>query len=131
MRNSGSVRHGDRFDFAEDLLRELLDGDAGARGLADKVLLIHGIEGGKVLHVGEEAGRLDDLGEIHSGGLQDGADVFAALFRLLFDLRSDDLAGGRIQGDLAGSVQKSVCCVSLGIGADRCGSILGCDLFHT
>ena len=90
----------DRFHLAEHLLGQFADSDAGAGRLADKVFLIHRVESGKVLHVCQEAGRLDDLRKVRPGSLQNGADVFAALFRLFGNGASDNLACLGVQGYL-------------------------------
>ena len=49
------------FDFGEDALGERLDGDTTSGGFLREILTVDVIEGGKVIHVGKEAGGLDDF----------------------------------------------------------------------
>ena len=51
----------DDFDFGEDALGERLDGDTASGGFLREILTVDVIEGGKVIHVGKEAGGLDDF----------------------------------------------------------------------
>lgn len=61
---------------------------------------------GKVAHVREEDGGLDDLGDGGAGLLDDSLDVLAALGRLLGDGALDEGALGG-ERDLAGAVDGS------------------------
>ena len=60
-----------------DILWESLDGNTTPGGLvwAGEVLLVDGVYAGKVTHVGEEDGGLDDFVEGCSGGGEHGGEV--------------------------------------------------------
>ena len=78
-------------NLAEELLRQLAHCDTAAGGLADKVFCVHGVECCEVLHIGKEAGRLDDILKADSGRFQERTNILAALFRLFLDGVADDL----------------------------------------
>ena len=125
-----SVGYGNGFHFAENLLGERFHRNAGACRFTDEILLIHCVESGKVIHVGKEAGCLDNLGEIHAGCLENGAEIRAALLCLSFNGCSDDFTGCGVQRNLTGSKEETVDCICLGLRADCCGCIFCCDNFH-
>jgi hypothetical protein len=51
-------------------------------GEAESTLGVDAVDGGEVLHVGEEDGALDHIGEGRSAGLQDGTHVLHHLLGL-------------------------------------------------
>ena len=120
----------DGFDFAENTLRQRLSGNAGAGRAADKVLGIDLIELGKISHICEEAGGLDDFGHVASGSGEDGGNVLAALLGLSVDGVTGRSAGRRIDGDLAGGKYKAVRDDRLRLRADRGGGGFGGNYFH-
>ncbi len=54
---------GDDFHFGEDALWKHLHRNTAPCGLFGKVLPVHFIEGGKIIHVYQKTGRLDCVGE--------------------------------------------------------------------
>ena len=113
---------GDQLDFNQCVFGESghLDGGAGRRGhaLRHEVLAIDGVHRGKVVHVFQEYDGFDDMCEIGSGGSQDRLQVFKYARGLFGDSAGDDLTGGRIESDLAGSVQQVAGADCLRIGAN-------------
>ena len=73
---------GDDFDFAEDVLRQRLHSHAGTGRAAGKILGVHAVEGGKIAHIGQEAGGLYHVLKVGAGSLQQRAQVLAYLFGL-------------------------------------------------
>ena len=118
-----------RLDLAQDVLGQGLDGAAAPGRLAGEVLGVDLVEGGEVGHVGDEAGGLDDLGQVGAGGGQDGGHIAAALLGLGGDALGD-IAGGRIHGDLAGAENEGTCDHALGVGADGGRGVGGGDDGH-
>ena len=123
MQLSGSL------DLAQDVLGQGLDGHAAAGGLGGEVLCVHLVESGKIAHVRQEAGGLDDLVKAAAGSLEDGANVLAALL----SLSSDALADGAVSGvhrDLTGGNDQVADHKTLRVGADCAGSFFRVDNFH-
>ena len=68
-------------------------------------LLVHAVDGGKVVDVLQEDGRLDHVAEVGSGGAQDLAHVLQGLTGLRLHAAAHDLHGRRLEADLAGDVE--------------------------
>ena len=119
----------DGLDLAQNVLRQGLHGAAAPGGLTHKVFCVDLVEGGKIGHVRDEAGGLDDLGQVGAGGLQNGGNILTAPLGLGGDALGD-IAGGGVHGDLTGAENQRACDHALGIGADGRGGVGGGDDSH-
>ena len=128
---AGEAGHGDAFDFDEGVFREAgyLDGGTGGWHVAfwGEVAGVDLVHGGEVVHVLEEDGGLENVGEREVDGVEDGAEVFADALGLLGDAAFDEVAGGGVDGDLAGGVDEIADTDGLRVGADGGGSVGGGD----
>ena len=68
-------------------------------------LFVHAVDGGKVVDVLQEDGRLDHVAEVGAGGAQDLGHVLQGLARLRLHAAAHDLHGRRLEPDLAGDVE--------------------------
>lgn len=82
---------------------------------------------GEVVHVGEEDGGLDNLGDVGASGLKDGRDVLAALGSLVGNAALDEGAVG-LEGDLAGEVDDVGGLDGLGLARGRGWSDRACHI---
>lgn len=121
--------YGDGFDFDEDTHGQALHGEGGAGGAVGVVVLgvdlVHGFE---VLHVGQQAGALDDILEGVAGLVEDGLDVLHDLLGLGGDTLGDRLGGG-IDGNLARDVEGVAGLNSLAVGSNGRGGVGSVDDF--
>ena len=108
-----------------------LDGRAGRRGGREK-LAVGAVDGLEVGEIGEEDGSLGDPRQLPTGGPGDGLDVAQHLPGPVGDRGFDQLAGGRIDRQLAGDEDQTATGDGLGIRADGGGGMAGGDRsFHS
>ena len=105
------------------------------REAAGEVLGIDLVHGGKVVDVSQEHSGLDDVVAGQVGLSQNGLDVLQGLFGLSLNAALHQVAGGGINGQLAGQEDQAADADSLRVGADGGGGILGgndvLDLFYS
>ncbi len=108
----------DRLDLDQGAARQggHLDGAAGRRGL-DDVPGVDGVDRREVGQVGQEDRGLDDVGQRHAGGREDRLQVDQRPLRLVVDA-VEQLAGGRVQPELAGAEDEAVDGDGLAVRAD-------------
>ena len=69
------------------------------------MFLVDGVECGEVRHVGEEAGRFDNVFKSASGGFQHRRDVAADNLGLFGNIAGAHRAGRGIKRELSGAIQ--------------------------
>lgn len=99
------LRQSNALNLDVHVLGKSLDSNTAAGRLVREPLLVLSVHLGKVTHVGEEDGGLDNLGDGGARLLDDSLDVLAALGRLLGNGTLDEGAV-RLQGNLAGAVDR-------------------------
>ena len=107
-------------------------GAAGGIVALGKELGIHGVHGGKIAHILQEHGGLSHMIHGQAGRLHNGLHIGQGLAGLGGDIALHQVAGGGINGDLAGGDDEAAAVDGLGIGADGGRSAGGGDdiLFH-
>lgn len=126
---SQSLGFGSGFDLTQGILGQGLDGYAGTSRVGSKVLCVDCVESGKVAHIRQKTGGLEDLLCAAAGSFQSGDHVLATLLGLCCNA-CGHFTGGRVNRQLAGSVNSIADNETLRIGTDGTGSVLGIDLFH-
>jgi len=87
--------------------REGGDLDGGAsREIAGEILAVDLVHAGEVREVREEDGALHDVGKGQPLIVEDALHVFQHAAGLVLDVAGDELAGGRIDGNLPGAEQE-------------------------
>ena len=119
----------DCFDFTQNVLGQSLHCAAATSGLADKILCVHFVKCGKVVHVGDEAGGLDHVLIATAGSSQNSAYVLAALLRLSGDAFGD-FAGSGNNGDLTGAEHHITGNHALRIGTNCCRCVGSINRIH-
>lgn len=120
--------HRDEFEFAKNILGKPGNFDTASGGLVGRVeLFVDGIELGKVTHVLEEDGSLENVADVSVGSIHDGLDVLEHLLSLGFDSTFDDLHGFWDKRDRARSIDQSIVLDSLAVRTDGLGSLVGSD----
>ena len=118
VRNGALAVGDERLDLDARVHRQRVDGHDGAgRNVGREERTVHGVDNVHVLDVTDEDGDADDVVQVMVDALDDGLDVAVALLGLLLDAASDDLAGGRVNGQLGRKVV--VMRESDGLGAHR------------
>jgi len=85
-------------------------------------LAIDGIHCREVVHVFQEDGGLEDLGETGASGFEHRLQVFEDAGGLGFDASGNNLAGGRIERNLTGGIEKVSDANGLRIGPIAAGA---------
>src|ERR1700691_4123931 len=120
---------GDDFDLDQGVPGKSRDRNRGAgwrrHSFGREVPGIDGVHGGEVGHVLQKDDGFDDVGEVGAGGGENRLDVLKDPGGLLGDGAGDDLAGGRIKGDLTGGVEEVAEAHSLRVGTDGRWSVGG------
>ena len=120
---------GNHFDFDQGLLGQFLHCKGGTGGAVTlEILAIHGIHLAKVAHVGEIAGGFHHIVEGAARLVEDGFEVFHALFGLCADAFRHFARGG-VDGQLARNEDESVGFNSLAVRPDGSRSLCCCDSF--
>ena len=108
-----------RLDLDQRACRQCRDLDGRARRrLACECLAVDGIDTAKIRHVLKKNRRLDDLVQRAAGRAQDGLQVGQDLADLGFDAL-DELAGARVNADLAGGEDELAGLDALRIRSER------------
>ena len=122
------IEVGGAVDLDERVEGQGLHREGGARGRVRRescaVDLVHCF---KVVHVGEEDGRLDNLGEVGAGLLENRPHVLHHLLGLCLDGVARELALARDQADLAGHVKGVAGLDRLRVRPERRGGLVGGD----
>ena len=119
----------DCLDLTQHTLGQSFYRHAAAGRFGNKIFLIHGIELGKVSHISQETGCFEHLLKGHAGGLQDSADIFAALLRLGSDaIRYLTIIW--IYRDLTRGENQAVDLITLGIGSNSGRGFSSVDNVH-
>ncbi len=115
------IKHGDGVDFDEHVFGKADDlyGGAGWRGFRER-FGVDCVHGGEVVHVFEEDGGFYDVAEIRAASRQDGFQIFQHLPGLRFN-PVRNRAGGWMERDLPGAIERIADLDGLRIGADRRG----------
>ena len=79
---SQSLGFGSGFDLTQGILGQGLDGYAGTSRVGSKVLCVDCVESGKVAHIRQKTGGLEDLLCAAARSFQNGDHVLAALLGL-------------------------------------------------
>lgn len=120
---------GDNFDFYQHAFGKLAHGYGRTGGVGrGEHAGIHFVHRAEVGHVGQEHGGLHHVVDCEAGSFENGAHIGERLLCLGFDAFGN-LAGGRIDGYLAGSIYERACVDGLAVGADCAGSGGGCYYF--
>ena len=109
--------------------RQFFDGYAAAGRFADEGFFVNSVERSKVLHVIEEARRLDDFRKVRSSCFEDSGNILDSLFRLGFDALLE-LARLRIDAGRTRNIQHTIGYHSLGIRTDSFRCVLGNNYIH-
>lgn len=97
----------DDFDFHAGATRQGGDLYGGSRGEIDgEIFGVNLIHPGEVGEVGQEDGAFDDVVEGELLVVEDGFDIFENAFGLGLDVAGNKIAGGGIEGDLAGAEEQ-------------------------
>ena len=109
LNNFQSRPERDQIDLDHGTLgkRSRLDGGAGRLVVAE-VAGVDGVEGLEVGQVGDVDGGLDDLPEAGAGFLQDRFEVAEDAMGLGSEVAFDEVAGGGVDGGLAGAEYQAV-----------------------
>ncbi len=119
----GGLFRGEHFDFDQDLLGKLADGDCRTGGIGRAESFgVNGVHGGEVGHVGEIDSGLDDIVHCQSGGFEDCLHVAERLACLLCD-SFGDFAGLGVEGNLAGCEQEGAAVYCLAVRSDGSGAL--------
>ena len=104
----------DDFHFDEDVLRQGLDGNAGACRLFGEILAVHLVDNAEIADIDHKHGRLDNVLSLAASRLEHREQILDALLRLLGRAAGNKCAGRRVQRKLAGDKYKTVCFDRLG-----------------
>ena len=106
-----------------------LDGGAGGsdRAFGGEGFGVERVHRCEVGHVLEEDGGLYDVGEVKTGGGQDGFEILEDAGGLGLNSTGNEFACGRVEGNLAGGVQDVTDTDGLGIRSDGGWCVSGSD----